>query len=113
MNLMDEDLPFVEIGTSSDAPSGLAIDGDVLYSTGSINDSISFGMLTQDFSFQLLGTLDAIGLDYPTTAAIFDKYLCAVNARLESVPINYGTAESTPEFSVEFFMTCIDRSFDE
>lgn len=94
------------------APHGLAIDGDILYSTEGAENTISYSRLTQSHSFQSLGMLQASGLDYPTAAAIYDKYLCSVNARIISLPIN-STAEGALDFGEEFYMTCIDRSFDE
>lgn len=106
-------MPVIEFASPEDAPRnyGLAIAGDILYSTENTLDSISVWRLVNNSMPEPLGRLNATGLDFPATAAIYDKYLCTVNARLASLSVS--DAEGNPEFPEEFFVTCIYRSFDE
>lgn len=103
----------MEIASKEDAPNveGLAMDDNVLYSTENTN-SIRVWKVSQSYKLEPCGKLDASGLDFPASAAIYDKYLCTVNARLTSLPITAAEGDSE-EFGEEFFMSCIDRSFDE
>lgn len=113
MDLMDEDLPFMQLAAPDAAPHGLAIDGTILYSVESAENTVSYRRLAQSYLLQSLGTLEASSFDYPTAATIYDKYLCTVNARITSLPINSTAEGALGDFSEEFSMSCIDRSFDE
>ena len=111
LDLEDGDIITNELATPDIAPrnDGLAIAGDVLYSTENTLNSISAWRLVENMPLRPLGRLDVEDLDFPATLEIYnDKYLCTVDACLKSLPVT--GAEGSTDFNKTFVMQCIDRT---
>jgi len=100
----------IELASPEIAPrnDGLAIAGDVLYSTENTLNSISAWRLIPNNPLRFLGRLDVDALDFPATVEIYGNYLCTVDACLKSVPVS--EAEGLADFDKTFYMHCVDRA---
>ena len=102
----------IELADPEDAPSndGLAIADDLLYSAENTFNTISVWSLKgkDNVSAKFEGRIYSDDFDFPAKITIYGNYICAVNTRLNSLPLP-DKEEASPNYNETFYMTCVDR----